>query len=94
MSAEQRLRDLGHGAAAGADARRQLRELRATGNLVFCSGTVPTRKPMATISKGKRSGPNDLLTEESAVEHARSVALNLLAIVRQEARRPRSRGAS
>lgn len=51
-----------------------------TGNLVFLSGTVPTL-PDGTIPKGKVGA--DVTTEE-AIEHARSVGLTLLAILREE----------
>lgn len=50
------------------------------GNLVFVSGTVPKR-PDGTIPKGKVG--LDVTTDE-AVEHARLVGLNLLAVLKQE----------
>jgi len=51
-----------------------------SGNLVFLSGTVPSR-PDGTIPKGKVG--LDFTTDEAA-EHARLVGLNLLPVLRQE----------
>jgi enamine deaminase RidA (YjgF/YER057c/UK114 family) len=80
MPIEQRISELGLAlppvptpAATYANAVR-------TGNLVFLSGTVPVM-PDGTIPKGKVGA--DVTTEE-AVEHARRVGLNLLAVLRQE----------
>jgi enamine deaminase RidA (YjgF/YER057c/UK114 family) len=80
MSIEQRISELGLvlppvpvPAANYANAVR-------TGNLVFLSGTAATN-PDGTVPKGKVGA--DVTTEE-AVEHARSVGLNLLAILRHE----------
>ena len=79
MSAEQRLRDLGIELPDVPAPAANYANCVRTGNLVFCSGTVPTID--SEVPKGKVGA--DVTTEE-AVEHARSVAVNLLAIVRQE----------
>ncbi|KSV84150.1 RidA family protein [Sinorhizobium sp. GL28] len=50
------------------------------GNFVYCSGTVPVT-PDGEIPKGKVG--RDLTTEQGA-EHARYVALHLLAILKEE----------
>lgn len=51
-----------------------------SGNLIFLSGTVPSMAD-GTIPKGKVG--LDITTEE-AVEHARRVGLNLLAVLKAE----------
>ncbi len=80
MSVEQRIAELGlelpdvpTPAASYVNAVR-------TGNLVFVSGTVPVPVD-GEIPTGKVGA--DVSTEEAAV-HARSVGLNILAILRQE----------
>jgi enamine deaminase RidA (YjgF/YER057c/UK114 family) len=80
MSAEKRLRDLGIELPTVPTPAANYANCVRTGNLVFCSGTVPTTAD-GEIPTGKVGA--DVTTEE-AVEHARSVAINLLAIVRQE----------
>ena len=80
MSIEQRVRELGlELPAVPAPAANYAHAVR-TGNLVFLSGTVPTTAD-GEIPKGKVGV--DVTTEE-AVEHARLVALNLLAILNRE----------
>ena len=79
MSAEQRLRDLGIELPAVAEPAANYANAVRTGNLVYLSGTVPTAD--GEIPKGKVGA--DVTTEEAA-EHARLVALNLLAILRRE----------
>jgi len=51
-----------------------------TGNLIFCSGTVPVT-PQGEIPKGK---VGQTVTTEEAASHARLVGLHLLAILKQE----------
>jgi enamine deaminase RidA (YjgF/YER057c/UK114 family) len=80
VSVEQRLRDLGIELPAVPAPAANFANCVRTGNLVFCSGTVPTTAD-GEIPKGKVGAD---VTIEEAVEHARSLALNLLAIVRQE----------
>ena len=80
MSIEQRLRELGlELPTVPSPAANYVNAVR-TGNLVFTSGTVPTT-PEGGIPKGKVGA--DVVTDE-VVQHARSVGLNLLAILRQE----------
>ena len=80
MSIEQRLRELGlELPTVPSPAANYVNAVR-TGNLVFTSGTVPTT-PEGGIPKGKVGA--DVVTDE-AVQHARSVGLNLLSILRQE----------
>lgn len=79
MSIEQRLRELGlELPTVPSPAANYVNAVR-TGNLVFTSGTVPTIGDV--IPRGKVGA--DVTTEE-AVEHARSVGLNLLAVLKQE----------
>lgn len=80
MDVEGRIRDLGlQLPAVKAPAATYANAVR-TGNLVFISGSVAVL-PDGTIPMGKVG--LDVTTEE-AVEHARLVGLNLLAILRQE----------
>ena len=80
MSIEQRVRELGlELPTVPAPAANYVNAVR-TGNLVFTSGTVPTTAE-GDIPKGKVGA--DVTTEE-AVQHARSVGLNLLAVLKQE----------
>ena len=80
MSIEQRVRELGlELPAVPSPAANYVNAVR-TGNLVFTSGTVPTTAE-GDIPKGKVGA--DVTTEE-AVQHARSVGLNLLAVLKQE----------
>ena len=80
MSIEQRLTELGlELPTVPTPAANYVNAVR-TGNLVFTSGTVPTTAE-GDVPKGKVGA--DVTTEE-AVEHARSVGLNLLAILKQE----------
>jgi enamine deaminase RidA (YjgF/YER057c/UK114 family) len=80
VSVEQRLEDLGlelptvHTPAAS-----YVNAVR-TGNLVYLSGTGPVRAD-GHVPTGKVGA--DVTTEEAA-EHARVIALNLLAVLRQE----------
>jgi enamine deaminase RidA (YjgF/YER057c/UK114 family) len=79
VSIEQRLRELGlELPTVPSPAANYVNAVR-TGNLVFTSGTVPTIGDV--IPRGKVGA--DVTTEE-AVEHARSVGLNLLAVLKQE----------
>ena len=80
MSIEQRLRELGlELPTVPSPAANYVNAVR-TGNLVFTSGTVPTTAD-GGIPKGKVGAD---VTTEQAVEHARSVGLNLLAILKHE----------
>ena len=80
MSIEQRLRELGlELPAAPAPAANYVSAVR-TGNLVFLSGAGPTTAD-GQMPQGKVGA--DVTTEEAA-EHARSVGLNLLAVLRNE----------
>lgn len=80
MSIEQRLRELGlELPTVPSPAANYVNAVR-TGNLVFTSGTVPTTAE-GDIPKGKVGAE---VTTEEAVQHARSVGLNLLAILKQE----------
>ncbi len=80
MSIEQRLKELGLELPTMPSPAANYVNAVRTGNLVFTSGTVP-----ATADGGIPTGKvgTDVTTEE-AVEHARSVGLNLLAILRHE----------
>jgi enamine deaminase RidA (YjgF/YER057c/UK114 family) len=80
VSAEERIRELGLELPVVPEPAANYANCVRTGNLVFCSGTVPTTAD-GEIPTGKVGA--DVTTEE-AVEHARSIALNLLAIIRQE----------
>jgi enamine deaminase RidA (YjgF/YER057c/UK114 family) len=80
MSVEQRLTELGiELPEAPTPAASYVNAVR-TGNLVFLSGTVPMMAN-GDIPKGKVGA--DVTTEE-AVEHARLVGLNLLAVLKHE----------
>lgn len=80
MSIEQRVRELGLVLpAVPLPAANYVNAVR-TGNLVFTSGTVPTTAD-GDIPKGKVGG--DVTTEE-AEQHACSVGLNLLAVLKHE----------
>jgi enamine deaminase RidA (YjgF/YER057c/UK114 family) len=80
VSAEQRLSDLGIELPVVPEPAANYANCLRTGNLVYVSGTVPTTAD-GEIPKGK---VGDDVTAEEAAEHARLVALNLLAILRQE----------
>ena len=80
MSIEQRIRDLGFELPPPPTPAANYANAVRTGNLVFVSGTVPVM-PDGTIPRGKVGA--DVTTEE-AVEHARRVGLNLLAILKHE----------
>ena len=80
MSIEKRLRELGlELPTVPTPAANYVNAVR-TGNLVFTSGTVPMTAG-GEIPKGKVGAD---VTTEDAVQHARSVGLNLLAILKQE----------
>jgi enamine deaminase RidA (YjgF/YER057c/UK114 family) len=80
MSIEQRVRELGlELPEVPAPAANYVNAVR-TGNLIFTSGTVPTTAD-GEIPRGKVGA--DVTTEE-AVQHARSVGLNLLAVLKHE----------
>ena len=80
MSIEKRLRELGlELPTVPTPAANYVNAVR-TGNLVFTSGTVPTTAG-GEIPKGKVGAD---VTTDDAVQHARSVGLNLLAILKQE----------
>ena len=80
MSIEQRVRELGLELPAVPSPAANYVNLVRTGNLVFSSGTVPTTAD-GEIPKGKVGA--DVTTEEAA-QHARSVGLNLLAVLKHE----------
>ena len=80
MSIEQRVRELGLELPAVPSPAANYVHLVRTGNLVFSSGTVPTTAD-GEIPKGKVGA--DVTTEEAA-QHARSVGLNLLAMLKHE----------
>ena len=80
MSIEQRIKDLGLTLPAVPTPAANYANVVQTGNLLYLSGTVPMM-PDGSIPKGKVGA--DVTTEEAA-QHARLVALNLLAIVKQE----------
>jgi enamine deaminase RidA (YjgF/YER057c/UK114 family) len=80
VSIEQRLTELGlELPAVPSPAANYVNAVR-TGNLVFLSGTVPMTAG-GDIPKGKVGA--DVTTEEAAA-HARTVGLNLLAVLKQE----------
>lgn len=80
MSAEQRLAELGIELPQVPTPAATYVNCVRTGNLLFVSGTVP-RLADGTIPKGKVGA--DVSADEAAA-HARSIALNILAIVREE----------
>lgn len=80
MSFEQRVADLGLALPAVPSPAANYVNAVRTGNLVFTSGTVPMTAE-GHLPTGKVG--LDVTTEE-AVEHARMVGLNLLAIVKHE----------
>jgi enamine deaminase RidA (YjgF/YER057c/UK114 family) len=79
-SIEDRIRELGLELPAVPTPAANYANAVRSGNLMFLSGTVPVL-PDGTIPKGKVG--RDVTTEE-AVEHARYVGLNILAILMQE----------
>lgn len=80
MSIEQRVRELGlELPAVPSPAANYVNAVR-TGNLVFTSGTVPTAAD-GEIPKDKVGG--DVTTQEAA-QRARSVGLNMLAVLKHE----------
>jgi enamine deaminase RidA (YjgF/YER057c/UK114 family) len=80
LSIEQRIIDLGLELPPVPTPAANYANAVRVGNLVFLSGTVPVM-PGGTIPKGKVGA--DVTTDE-AVEHARRVGLNLLAVLKQE----------
>ena len=80
MSAERRLAELGIELPQVAPPAATYVNCVRTGNLLFVSGTVP-RLADGTIPKGKVGAD---VSADEAVAHARSIALNILAIVREE----------
>jgi enamine deaminase RidA (YjgF/YER057c/UK114 family) len=80
ISVEERIRELGLELPVAPTPAANYTNAVRSGNLVFLSGTVP-RLPDGTIPKGKVG--LDVTTDE-AVEHARLVGLNLLAVLKQE----------
>ena len=80
MSIEQRVRELGLELPAVPSPAANYVNVVGTGNLVFTSGTVPTTAD-GEIPKGKVGA--DVTTEEAA-QHARSIGLTLLAILKHE----------
>ena len=80
MSIEQRVRELGLELPAVPSPAANYVNIVRTGNLVFTSGTVPTTAD-GEIPKGKVGA--DVTTEEAA-QHARSIGLTLLAILKHE----------
>jgi enamine deaminase RidA (YjgF/YER057c/UK114 family) len=80
VSFEQRVADLGLALPAVPSPAANYVNAVRTGNLVFTSGTVPMTAE-GHLPTGKVG--LDVTTEE-AVEHARMVGLNLLAIVKHE----------
>jgi len=79
-SIEDRVRELGLQLPAVPTPAANYANAVRSGNLMFLSGTVPVL-PDGTIPKGKVG--LDVTTDE-AVEHARHVGLNILAILRHE----------
>lgn len=77
---EQRIRELGLELPSMPTPVANYANAVRTGNLVFVSGTVPVM-PDGTVPKGKVGAE---VTTEEAVEHARLVGLNLLAVLKQE----------
>ena len=80
MLIEQRIRDLGLKLPMVPTPAANYANVVQTGNLLYLSGTVPML-PDGSIPKGKVGA--DVITEEAA-QHARYVALNLLAIAKHE----------
>ena len=80
MSIEQRIKDLGLKLPTVPTPAANYANAVQTGNLLYLSGTVPMM-PDGSLPKGKVGA--DVTTEE-ATRHARLVALNLLAIAKQE----------
>src|SRR5687767_13650827 len=80
MSVEDRLAELGIELRTPPSPAASYANAVRTGNLIFMSGTVPTL-PDGEIPKGKVGA--DFTTEEAA-EHARSVAINLLSVLKHE----------
>jgi enamine deaminase RidA (YjgF/YER057c/UK114 family) len=80
VAAEQRLRDLGIELPAVSAPAANYANCVRTGNLVFLSGAGPFRAD-GSLPTGKVGAD---VTAEEAAEHARLVALNLLAVLRQE----------
>ncbi len=80
MTAETRLAELGIELPAVAAPAAIYVNCVRTGNLLFVSGTVP-RLADGTIPKGKVGAD---VSVDDAVMHARSAALNILAIAREE----------
>ena len=80
MSIEQRLSELGLELPAAPPPAANYVSAVRTGNLVFLSGAGPTTAD-GQMPEGKVGA--DVTTEEAA-EHARSVGLNLLAVLKNE----------
>ena len=80
MSIELRVRELGLELPAVPSPVANYVNIVRTGNLVFSSGTVPTTAD-GEIPKGKVGAD---VTTEQAAQHARSVGLNLLAMLKHE----------
>ena len=80
MSIEQRLSELGLELPAAPPPAANYVSAVRTGNLVFLSGAGPTTAD-GQMPQGKVGA--DVTTEEAA-EHARSVGLNLLAVLKNE----------
>jgi enamine deaminase RidA (YjgF/YER057c/UK114 family) len=80
VSIEQRVKELGLELPAVPSPAANYVNVVQTGNLVFTSGTVPTTAD-GEIPKGKVGA--DVTTEEAA-QHARSIGLTLLAILKLE----------
>ena len=80
MLIEPRIRDLGLKLPMVPTPAANYANVVQTGNLLYLSGTVPML-PDGSIPKGKVGA--DVTTEEAA-QHARYVALNLLAIAKHE----------
>lgn len=80
MAVEARLRELGIELPSVPEPAANYANCVRSGNLVFCSGMVPTM-PGGEIPKGKVGA--DVTTEEAAA-HARQIGLNLLAVLKQE----------
>ena len=80
MSIEQRLRELGLELPTVPPPAANYANAVRTGNLMFLSGAAPTTAD-GEIPKGKVGAD---VTAEEAAEHARSVGLNLLAVLKQE----------
>ena len=80
MLIEQRIRDLGLKLPMVPTPAANYANVVQTGNLLYLSGTVPML-PDGSIPKGRVGA--DVTTEEAA-QHARYVALNLLAIAKHK----------